>query len=89
VHYKTLRRTRSSVPTPEAISTKLAAKVTGNNSGDPPLLGSAVVVAVAVGLAVAVAVGLAEAVTVDIALAVAVAVALAVAVAVGLVVPPP
>jgi hypothetical protein len=73
VPYKTLRRNRTSAPTPEAISVRLATKVTGPISGGPPLLGSAV--AVAVGLAVAVAVGL--------------AVAVAVAVAVGLAVMPP
>ena len=72
------------------MSVRLAAKVTGSTSGGPPLLGSAV--AVAVGLAVAVAVGLAVAVAVAVGLAVAVAVvvAVAVAVAVGLaVIPPP
>ncbi len=75
-HYETARRSTTSAPTPEAISVRLATKVTGSINGGPPLLGSAVAVAVAVGLAVAVAVGL--------------AVAVAVAVAVGLaVVPPP
>jgi hypothetical protein len=81
--YEILRRNRTSAPTPEAISARLAAKVTGNTTGGPPLLGSAV--AVAVGLAVAVAVGLAVAVAVAVGLAVAVAVA----VAVGLAVIPP
>jgi hypothetical protein len=84
--YETLRRRRPSAPTPEAISATLATKVSGRTSGEPPLFGSAVAVAVAVGLAVAVAMGLAVAVAVAVGLAVAVAVAvgLAVAVAVGL-----
>jgi hypothetical protein len=68
--YETLRRNRTSAPTPEAISARLATKVTGPTSGGPPLLGSAV----AVGLAVAVAVGLAVAVAVAVVVAVAVAV---------------
>jgi concentrative nucleoside transporter, CNT family len=94
-HYETLRRTSISAPTPEAISVRLAAKVTSGTSGAPPVLGSGVAVAVAVGLAVAVAVGVAVAVAVGVAvaigLAVAVAVGLAVAVAVamGLAVAPP
>jgi hypothetical protein len=50
------------------MSVRLATKVTGPTSGGPPLLGSAV--AVAVGLAVAVAVGLAVAVAVAVGLAV-------------------
>jgi hypothetical protein len=68
------------------MSARLAAKVTGSTSGGPPLLGSAV--AVAVGLAVAVAVGLAVAVAVAVGLAVAVAVVVAVAVGLA-VIPPP
>src|SRR5215218_1373647 len=76
VPYKTLRRSSTSAPTPEDMSTRLAAKVTGSTSGGPPALGSAV----AVGLAVAVAVGLAVAVAVGLAVAVAVAVAVGLAV---------
>jgi hypothetical protein len=68
------------------MSVRLAAKVTGSTSGGPPLLGSAV--AVAVGLAVAVAVGLAVALAVAVGLAVAVAVVVAVAVGLA-VIPPP
>jgi hypothetical protein len=83
-HYETLRRTSISAPTPEAMSVRLAAKVTSGTSGAPPVLGSGVAVAVAVGLAVAVAVGVAVAVAVGVAVAVAVAIGLAVAVAVGL-----
>ena len=83
-HYETLlRRISTSAPTPEPMSARLAAKVTSGTSGGPPLLGSAVAVAVAVGLAVAVAVGLAVAVAVTVGLAVAVAVAA------GLAMPPP
>ena len=76
-HYETLRRQRTNAPTPEATSVRVAAKVTGNNIGGPPLLGSAV--AVAVGLAVAVAVELAVAVGLAMAVAVAVAVAVGLA----------
>jgi len=76
IAYETLRRKRASAPTPEAISARLAAKVSAGASGGPPLLGSAVAVAVAV------AVGLADAVAVAVGLAVAVAVAVAVEVAV-------
>ena len=47
--YETLRCNRTSAPTPEAMSARLATKVTGSTSCGPPLLGS--VVAVAVGLA--------------------------------------
>ena len=64
-HYETLLcRISTSAPTPEPMSVRLAAKVTSSISGEPPLGGSAVAVAVAVGLAVAVAVtvGLAVAV---------------------------
>lgn len=83
-HYETLlRRISTSAPTPEPMSVRLAAKVTSSISGEPPLGGSAVAVAVAVGLAVAVAVGLAVAVAVTVGLAVAVAVAA------GLAMPPP
>src|SRR5215207_641429 len=72
-HYETApRRTSTSAPTPEAISVRVATQVTGPTSGGPPVVGSAV--AVAVGLAVAVAV----AVAVGLAVAVAVAVGLAV-----------
>jgi hypothetical protein len=76
-HYNTLRRSSTSAPMPEAISVKLANKVTGPTSGGPPLLGSAVVVAVAVAVAV------------DMEVAVAVAVGVAVAVAVEVAIPPP
>jgi hypothetical protein len=68
--YETLRRNRTSAPTPDAISATLATRVTGAISDAPPLLGSAV--AVAVGLAVAVAVGLAVAVAVAVAVGLAV-----------------
>jgi hypothetical protein len=75
-HYETLlRRISTSAPTPEPMSVRLAAKVTSSISGGPPLGGSAVAVAVAVGLAVAVAV--------------TVGLAVAVAVAAGLAMPPP
>jgi hypothetical protein len=49
------------------MSARLAAKVTGSTSGGPPLLGSAVAVAVGLAVAVAVAVGLAVAVAVGLA----------------------
>jgi hypothetical protein len=75
-HYETPRRSSTSAPTPEAISVRVATKVTGPTNGGPPVVGSAV--AVAVGLAVAVAVGVAVAVAVGLAAAVAVAVGLAV-----------
>jgi hypothetical protein len=73
-HYETPRRSSISAPTPEPISVRVATQVTGPTSGGPLVVGSAVAVAVAVGLAVAVAV----------AVAVGLAVAVAVAVAVGL-----
>ena len=57
--YETLRRNRTSAPTPEAMSARLAAKVTGITSGGPPVLGSPVAVALGLAVAVAVAVGLA------------------------------
>ena len=63
VIYK-LRRKRTNAPTPEAISARLATKVTGSINSGPPLLGSAAAVAVAV------AVGLAE--LMDVALEVAI-----------------
>ena len=88
-HYETLRRTSISAPTPEAMSVRLAAKVTSGTSGAPPVLGSGVAVAVAVGLVVAVAVGVAVAVAIGLAVAVAVGLAVAVAVAMGLAVAPP
>jgi hypothetical protein len=47
VIYK-LRRKRTNAPTPEAISARLATKVTGSINSGPPFLGSAVIVAVAV-----------------------------------------
>src|SRR5215212_3935946 len=56
-HQETLRRTSTSAPTPEDISATLAARVTNPTSGGPPLLGSAV--ALAVGVAVDIAVELA------------------------------
>jgi hypothetical protein len=69
-HYETARRSTTSAPTPEAISVRVATKVTGPTSGGPPVLGNAV--AVAVGLAVAVTVGVAVAVGLAVAVAVAV-----------------
>src|ERR687898_715339 len=50
-HYETLRRTSISAPTPEAMSVRLAAKVTSGTSGAPPVLGSGVAGGVAVGAA--------------------------------------
>jgi hypothetical protein len=47
VIYK-LRRKRTNAPTPEAISARLATKVTGSINSGPPFLGSAAIVAVAV-----------------------------------------
>jgi hypothetical protein len=79
--YETLRRTSISAPTPEAISTRLATKVTGPASGGPPVLGNGAAVAVAVDVAVAVAVA--------VGVAVAIAVGVAVAVAAGVAMPPP
>jgi hypothetical protein len=75
-YQETLRRIRSSAPTPEDISARLANNVTVPTSGGPPLLGSTLAVAVA--LAVALAVGLAVAVAVAVGLAVDIAVAVAV-----------
>jgi len=60
------------------MSAKLAIRVSVTTGSGPPLLGSAVAAAVAVGLAVAVDVGLAVAVAVGLAVAVPVAVAVAV-----------
>jgi hypothetical protein len=79
-YQETLRRIRSSAPTPEDISARLANNVTVPTSGGPPLLGStlAVAVALAIALAVALAVGLAVAVAVAVGLAVDIAVAVAV-----------
>ena len=74
-NYEMLRRTRSSAPTPEDISARLANNVTVPTSGGPPLLGSTVAVAVAVVLAVAVVVAVAVAVAVGLAVDIAVAVA--------------
>ncbi|MFL5991642.1 MAG: hypothetical protein ACJ73W_06580 [Rubrobacteraceae bacterium] len=75
-YQETLRRIRSSAPTPEDISARLANNVTVPTSGGPPLLGStlavALVVAVAVEVAVEVAVDIAVGLAVDIAVAVAV-----------------
>ena len=75
-HYETPRRSSTSAPTPEAISVRVATKVTGPTNGGPPVVGSAV--PIAVGLAVAVAMGEAVAVAVGLAVAVAVAMGLAV-----------
>jgi hypothetical protein len=79
-NYEMLRRIRSSAPTPEDISARLANNVSVPTSGGPPLLGSTLAVAVAlvVALAVALAVGLAVAVAVAVGLAVDIAVAVAV-----------
>jgi hypothetical protein len=65
------RRKSASAPTPEAISAKVAAKVSGSTSWGPPVPGSVLALGVAVGLALAVAL----AVEVAVALAVAVAIA--------------
>ena len=73
-------RTSTSAPTPEAISVRVATKVSGPPSGGPPVVGSALAVAVALAVALAVAVALAMAV----ALALAVGLAMALALAVGL-----
>jgi len=67
IPYETLRRASISAPTPEAISARLATKVTGPTSGGPPLLGSAVAVAVAVAVGLAVLVAVAVAVAVGLA----------------------
>jgi hypothetical protein len=72
------RRTSASATTPEPTSARTAARANGAVNEEPPVLGSAV--AVAVGLAVAVAVGLAVAVAVAVGLVVAVAVAVGLAV---------
>jgi hypothetical protein len=87
--YETLRRTSISAPTPEAISTRLATKVTGPASGGPPVLGNGAAVAVAVDVAVAVAVAVGVAVAIAVGVAVAIAVGVAVAVAAGVAMPPP
>jgi hypothetical protein len=76
--YETLRRTRSSAPTPEDISARLANNVTVPTSGGPPLLGSTLAVALVVAVAVEVAVEVAVAVAVAVGLAVDIAVAVAV-----------
>src|ERR671938_424172 len=75
-------RTSTSAPTPEAISVRVATKVSGPPSGGPPVVGSALAVAVA--LAVALAMALALAVGLAMALALAVGLAMALALAVGL-----
>ena len=49
--YEVLRRTRASAPTPELISARLVSRVSGSTSEGPPLLGSALTVAVALALA--------------------------------------
>jgi hypothetical protein len=79
VIYK-LRRKKTNAPTPEAISARLATKVTGNINSGPPLLGSAVAIEVVV--AVAVEVGLAMDVALEVAIALGVAIALEVAIVV-------
>jgi hypothetical protein len=81
-NYETPRRTTISAPNPEAISVRVATRVTSSPSGGPPVVGSALAVAVA--LAVALAVAVAIAVALAVALAVAVGLAMALAVAVGL-----
>jgi hypothetical protein len=45
--YEVLRRTRAIAPTPELISARLVSRVSGSTSEGPPLLGSALTVAVA------------------------------------------
>ena len=77
-------RTSTSAPTPEAISVRVATKVSGPPSGGPPVVGSALAVAVALAVALAVAVALALAVGLAMALALAVGLAMALALAVGL-----
>ena len=72
--YEMLRRIRSSAPTPEDISARLANNVTVPTSGGPPLLGSTLAVALVVAVAVEVAVEVAVAVGVAVDIAVAVAV---------------
>src|ERR687890_39610 len=53
-NYEMLRRIRSSAPTPEDISARLANNVSVPTSGAPPLLGSTPAVALVVGVAVGV-----------------------------------
>ena len=77
-------RSSISAPNPEAISVRVATKVSGPPSGGPPVVGSALAVAVALAVALAVAVALALAVGLAMALALAVGLAMALALAVGL-----
>ena len=87
--YETLRRTRTSAPTPEDISARLANNVTVPTSGGPPLLGSTLAVALVVAVAVAVVVAMAVAVGLAVDIAVAVGLAVDIAVAVAVLPPPP
>jgi len=87
-HYETSAppRTSTSAPTPEAISVRVATKLSTPPSGAPPVVGSALALALALAVALAVALALGLAV----ALAVAVGLAVALALAVGLAdMPPP
>ncbi|MFL6031563.1 MAG: hypothetical protein ACJ73Y_02170 [Rubrobacteraceae bacterium] len=77
-NYEMLRRIRSSAPTPEDISARLANNVSVPTSGGPPLLGSTLAVALVVAVAVEVAVAIALAVALAVGLAVDIAVAVAV-----------
>ena len=77
-NYEMLRRIRSSAPTPEDISARLANNVSVPTSGGPPLLGSTLAVALVVAVALEVAVAIALAVALAVGLAVDIAVELAV-----------